>query len=311
VKKRYLLIGLGLLVVGYLLTGWKPIRPGERAVVRRFGRVVATPRPGLWMGLPWGWDRVDRISIQLRRVAVGFQSDEEDDSTVPRGQLLTGDHNLVNVQVMIDYAVDESRLEDFVEQEDRVEGAVARTAEAVLAEWVAGRTVDDVLMRGPAELPLWLVRLTQQRIQNYHLGVLIQSANVSHLLPPRQVKADFDEVTRAQTSIQTRTNEALQKKVEILREAQKVSFEIERQTESYVTERLRLARADADRFERRLEKFHQLRKENPDYLAAIWWEEMGKLFSRMKENGSLDLLDNHLGTDGLDITVFPPVPKKK
>jgi hypothetical protein len=72
-----------------------------------------------------------------------------------------------------------------------------------------------------------------------------------------------------------------------------------------------LARADADRFERRLEKFHQLRKENPDYLAAIWWDEMGSLFSRMKENAALDLLDNHLGADGLDITVFPPVPKRK
>jgi membrane protease subunit HflK len=166
-------------------------------------------------------------------------------------------------------------------------------------------------MRGQAELPLRVVRLAGQRIQSYHLGVQIQSANVSHLLPPKQVKADFDEVTRAQTSIQTRTNEALQRKVEILREAQKVSFEMEKQTDSYVAQRLRLARADADRFERRLEKFHQLRKENPDYLAAIWWDEMGNLFSRMKENGALDLLDNHLGADGLDITVFPPVPKRK
>jgi modulator of FtsH protease HflK len=310
-KKRYLLLGLGLLAVGYLLTGWKSIPPGERAVVRRFGRVVATPAPGLWMGLPWGLDRVDRISIQLRRVTVGFQFDEEDDLTVPRGQLLTGDHNLVNVQVMVDYAVDESRLEDFLEQENRVEGVVARTAEAVLAEWVAGRSVDDVLMRGQAELPLWLVRLTQERIQNYHLGVRIQSANVSHLLPPQQVKADFDEVTRAQTSIQTQSNEALQKRVEILRQAEKISFEIDRATDSYVAERVRLAQADADRFEQRLEKFHQLRKDNPDYLAAIWWEEMSKLFSRLKENGAIDLLDNHLSPDGLDITVFPPMPKKK
>jgi membrane protease subunit HflK len=310
-KRRYLLMSLGLLAAVYLLTGWKPVRPGERAVVRRFGRVVATPGPGLWIGLPWGLDRVDRVSIQLRRVAVSFQSEDEDDFAVPQGQFLTGDHNLVNVQVMIDYAVDESQLVDFVEQEERVEGVVARTAETVLAEWIAGRTVDEVLMRGQAELPLWLVRLAGQRIQSYHLGVQIQSANVSHLLPPKQVKADFDEVTRAQTSIQTRTNEALQRKVEILRDAQKVSFEMEKQTDSYVAQRLRLARADADRFERRLEKFHQLRKENPDYLAAIWWDEMGSLFSRMKENAALDLLDNHLGADGLDITVFPPVPKKK
>jgi membrane protease subunit HflK len=309
--RRHLLLVIGLLAAAYLSTGWKPVRPGERAVVRRFGRVVATPGPGLWIGWPWGVDRVDRVSIQLRRVPVGFQSEDEDDFTVPRGQFLTGDHNLVNARVMIDYAVDESQLVEFVEQEPRVEGVVARTAEAALAEWFAARTVDEVLMRGQAELPLDLPGRAQQRLHDYHLGIKIQSAHVSLLFPPKQVKADFDEVTRAQTSIQTRTNEALQKKVEILREAQKVSFEIEKQTDSYVTERLRLARADADRFEKRLEKYHQLRQENPDYLAAIWWEEMGKLFANMKENGALDLLDNHLGADGLDITVFPPVPKKK
>ena len=45
--------------------------------------------------------------------------------------------------------------------------------------------------------------------------------------------------------------------------------------------------------------------------AAIWWDEMGKLLRRMKENGRVDLLDNHLGPDGLDITIMGPQAKKK
>jgi len=311
-NKRIILAVIALLVAVSLLTGLRPIKPGQRAVVRRFGCVVATPEPGLWIGLPWGLERIDLISVQVCRVAVGYDKDaEEPEGMIPRGQFLTGDHNLVNVQAKIDYAVDESNLVDFVEQQDRVEGVVSRAAEAVLAEWIASRKVDEILIRGQADLSMHLVRHTQERIEDYHLGIRIHHANVSHLLPPPQLKADFDDVTRAQTAIHTVENEAWQRRIEILRDADQKSFQIQKQSEAYKTERLRLAQADADRFSKRLQIYHELRRDNPNYLAAIWWDEMGKLFARMKETGRIDLLDNHLGADGLDITTFPPMPKKK
>ena len=50
--KRFRYLAL-LLLGAYLLTGVYQIRPEERAVVRRLGRVVAKPGPGLWVGLPW------------------------------------------------------------------------------------------------------------------------------------------------------------------------------------------------------------------------------------------------------------------
>ena len=44
--------------------------------------------------------------------------------------------------------------------------------------------------------------------------------------------------------------------------------------------------------------------------AAIWWEEMGQLFAKLRAGGRVDLLDNHLGPDGLDITIVAPGKKK-
>ena len=52
-----------------------------------------------------------------------------------------------------------------------------------------------------------------------------------------------------------------------------------------------------------------MKRDNPNALAAIWWEEMGKLFVKMREGGRVDLLDHHLGPNGLDITIV--TPKKK
>ena len=84
-----------LIVLAYLATGIAQVRPEERAVVTRFGRVVARPGAGLWVGLPWGFDRVDRIAIRNIQLDVGYSPDAVDDtSATPVGQLLTGDQNL-------------------------------------------------------------------------------------------------------------------------------------------------------------------------------------------------------------------------
>ncbi len=53
------------------------------------------------------------------------------------------------------------------------------------------------------------------------------------------------------------------------------------------------------------------RGDKTDVLARMWWDEMGKLFTKMKENGQVDLLDKHLGPDGLDISHMPALPRKR
>jgi modulator of FtsH protease HflK len=310
--RRWPFLVAGLVLVAYLATGVAQVQPGERVVVRRFGRVVAKPGPGLWVGLPWGIDRVDRVPIDLvKSVTVGFQPGSDEGPFTPSGQLVTGDHNLVNVQVVLDYAVREDEVEAFVLHAERVDGVVARAAESVLADWVAGRGVDDVLLNGKGHLPPALVRRVQERIEPYGLGIQLQAASVAYLLPPDDVRHAFDEVTRAQAAIRTREQEARQVAERRKWEAETERVRLEQTTAAYAYERIELARAEAETFVKRLEQYHRLRQSNPDVLSAIWWDEMGRLLARMKENGRIDLLDNHLGADGLDITHFAPRPGKR
>src|SRR3954452_21109403 len=101
-KARYLLL---LLVIAYHATGIYQVGADERAVVRRFGKVVARPGPGLGVGLPWGIDRVDRVPVRtVRQLRVGYAPEAAGEGGTPPGQLLTGDQNLVNVQLVVDYA---------------------------------------------------------------------------------------------------------------------------------------------------------------------------------------------------------------
>jgi membrane protease subunit HflK len=303
---------LAILLAIYLLTGIAQVRPGERAVVRRFGRVAAQPAPGLWIGLPWGMDRVDRVPVNfVRRVQVGFRPDADENTIMPAGQMLTGDQNLVNIEVAIDYSVgDGDEVVRYVLQRDRVEPAVSRVTEAALAEWVAGHTVDEVLLTGKVALRDFLVRRVQQRLAAFEMGVKIQSASVTWLAAPDDVKPEFELVAIAQSRIRTLENDAKQEAERMNRRASSEANDLRQQSDAYAEGRMRLAESDARAFLTRLEQYQRLRRDNPAILTAIWWAEMGKTLAKLKANGQVDVLDDRLGADGLDIMQFAR-PKKK
>ncbi len=298
-------------LAAYLLTGLAQIRPEERAVVRRFGRVVGHPGPGLWIGFPYGIDRIDRVrTATVRRVPVGYRPDlpEQD----PAGQFLTGDQNLVNVQVAIDYAVgdDPTDLDDYVAQKDRVDGVVAQEAEAALGEWVSGRPVDDVLLTGNVALPAWLVRRVQSRIEGQHLGIRVQQASVAYLAPPDEVRPAFEEVNTAQAAARTQEQRAHQEASRLRRDAEATAYQTEQQSLGYAATKKALAKAEADSFLKRLEQYRKSKTRNPDVLAEIWWDEMNRVWQNFRGRGRVELLDAYLGPDGLDVTTIVPPSKR-
>jgi membrane protease subunit HflK len=305
-RSRYLLL---LAVAAYLLTGVAQVRPEERAVVRRFGAVVARPGPGLWVGFPWGIDRVDRVSVRTaRQVKAGFNPDAASDTPgTPVGQFLTGDQNLVNLGLVIDYAVSETDrdLDDYVAQQDRVDTALAREAEAAVAEWAAGRGVDEALLAGSAEVPAWVTPRLQARADRLRLGVRVQRVSVAALAPPDEVRAAFEQVTQAQTGIRTKEFQARQEAEQRRRQAEGLKYKFEQEAAVYRDGQLRQARADADDFRAQLSAFRTLKATDPDALAVIWWSEMQKTLAGVRNRGGrVEPLDAHLGKDGLDLTQF-------
>jgi membrane protease subunit HflK len=303
-----------VLVLAYLATGVVQVGPEERAVVRRFGRVVARPGPGLWVGLPWGIDRVERVPVRTaRQLEVGFALDAvEDAGATPPGQFLSGDENLVNVRLVVEYAIDDrdGELEHYLAHRDRTDAVLTRVAETLAGEWVAARTVDEALLTGRAALPAWLTPRLTDRLAGRRLGVLVQRVSVDSLTAPNEVRAAFEAVNQAQTAISVRENEARLEGNRRARDAEAVRFKLLQQAAAYRTEKVALAAAEAGAFTTRLDQYRRLKVANPDLLAAIWWDEMGRVLVGMKGRGRVDLLDQYLGAGGLDVTQFLP-PKKK
>jgi membrane protease subunit HflK len=297
-------------------TSLTQVQSHERAVIRRFGRVLEQkPTQGLHIGLPWGIDRVDLVPVgRVRTVTIGFTGqDDDNDEVVPVGQLLTGDHNLVNVEVKIHFKVsaNEKEMERFVLQQDNIDLFVARAAESLVAEWIAGRKIDEVLRRGKSELPRFLSELMQKRLKDYELAVEFEYASVTKLDPPEQVKEDFDKVAQAATNMDTQVNQAVEIANSKLRGAQAETLAIGRQAATYKDIEPKRADTDAKNFANRLKQYQELSRDDPGYLNTVWNEEMTRLYLRMKAAGRIQLLDHYMTSEGLSITEFPLQPRKK
>jgi membrane protease subunit HflK len=294
-RARYLLL---LALVAYLLTGVYQVGPDERAVVRRFGEVVARPGPGLGFGLPWGIDRVDRVPVRtVRQVRVGYDPDTASDTSTPAGQMLTGDQNLVNVQLVIDYAIGETDadLDNYVIHREVVEATLARTAEAAVAEWAGGRTIDQVLLTGSASLPAWVMDRLAERLSKLRLGIRVQRASVAILAPPDEVRAAFEAVTQAQTAIGTRVTQAKQERDQRLSQAAAIKYKLEQEAAQIRDEQLAQGHADATAFRAELDAFRTVAKTNPEARAFLWWHEMQETLDMLAARGGrVESIDHYL-----------------
>ncbi len=291
------------------------VRPEERAVVRRFGQVVAHPGPGLFVSLPWGIDRVDRVPVRTtRQFNLGYNNDANSDTSgTPPGQFVTGDHNLVNAQLVLSYAIGETdeELDDYVLHRDQVEAVLGRVAEAATAEWAAGQPVDQVLLTGSAALPAWLMERLIERLPRFRLGVRVQRVSVSYLAPPEEVRAAFEQVTQAQTGIRTKEFQARQEANQRERLAEAFKYKLEQEAAEYRESQLRQAGADATEFLAQLTVYREVSKNNPDALTFLWWDEMRKAVLALKNRGGrVEPLDSYLNGGGLDLTQMMS-PKKK
>ncbi len=311
--RRWFWLLLILLGLAYLATGFARVEYDERAVVRRFGRVVARPGPGLWFGMPWGFDQIDKVKVSTaRQVIVGYNPEESNDAPgATPGQFLTGDQNLVNLKLVVEYAVDDrdGELEQFLAQQANSTQLLSRECEALAAEWIGARSVDRVL-GGRAALVQFLTERLRTKLEPLRLGILVQRINVDFLAAPEEVREAFESVNQAQNAVQTRKNQAEQEKQRLLNDAETFRNRALNEASAYRSEKLAAANSEAEAFLIRLAQFIKLKASDPEFLTRIWREEVGKILANVKERGRIELLDDALGPNGLELNQFVPTKRK-
>jgi modulator of FtsH protease HflK len=239
-------------MAGYLATGLAVIQQDEVGVVRRFGAVVAEPwPPGLHWGLPWGLGRVDRVARdRAREVIAGARGPQAAPlSRAPdpaADDFLTGDLNLVTAQAQIQFRV--VRPVDYLFASRSADSAVEALGESALASALAGRTIDDVLTSGRAEVAERIRRDVQSGADLRGLGISVRAVRLTQVAPPGPVATAFADASRARGD----RRQAVTRAEEYRDRARSDAWGLARETLDGASARHELlvqtARGEADRF---------------------------------------------------------------
>ncbi len=268
-------------VVLWLLSGTYVVRPQEHGVVRVFGRcVLGDVPPGVHWRPPWPVGRHDRVSVQrVRSVSVGFTSADRTlgKEAQPGREFFTGDENLINIELMAQYSVRNSRAYLFATREPG--RLVAAALEWALSHAASTRKIDPLMTYDRLNIQNEVRRDAQALLDRYGVGVRLSSVNIQRTPPPAQVKAAFDDVTDAREDRERIIEEAHGYAADLMPRARGEAQRIVSEAEGYREKRVKEARGDAARF-RQLEREYARAREIT--AKRIYTEALEKVVPKME-----------------------------
>lgn len=255
----------------WLASGLYVVGPGERGVVRLFGEVVDQTEPGLAYRFPWPIQTHDIVDVsRVRRVEMGFRSTTRGTDAVPAEALmLTGDENIVDVQLFVQYLVHDPVK--FLFRARDPEGILRAGTEVALRGVVGQNSIDYTMTEGRVEIQDRAKTYLQKLLDTYDTGVLITEARLLAVDPPREVREAFHDVVRAREDRERLIREAEGYREDVVPKARGEATQIRQQAEAYKAQRTIRAEGDAAKFLSVLEEYNKAKLVTRDrlYLESI------------------------------------------
>jgi membrane protease subunit HflK len=232
----------------YILSGFYVVGPGEKGVALLFGKEYSINEPGLRYRLPKPFMNQIVVDVsKVRRTEIGFRSDGTRTRSVPAEALmLTGDENIVDVQLFVQYMVQDPIK--FLFGAEAPENTLRASAEVALRGIVAENTIDYTMTKGRMEIQKKVEVYLQKLLDNYDTGLQVTQARLLAVDPPSQVQEAFHDVVRAWEDRERLIKEAEGYSEDIIPKARGNAQQEIRQAEAYKVERVIRAQGDAQRF---------------------------------------------------------------
>jgi membrane protease subunit HflK len=270
-RRRIAAVVLGALALLWLASGLYVVGPGERGVVLLFGRVVGHTDSGLRYRLPTPLQQHRIVDIsRVRRAEIGFRAERGGSRGIPTESLmLTGDENIVDVQLFVQYLVRDPVRFLFGARDP--ERALHSATEVALRAAVGQNTIDYTMTEGRVEVQDRVKKQLQELLDLYGTGLLVTEARLLVVDPPKEVKEAFHDVVRAWEDRERLIKEAEGYAEGVLPKARGEAVQALQSAEAYREQRLIRSRGDADRFLRVLAEYRKAQAVTRDrlYLEMI------------------------------------------
>lgn len=240
--KTGILIFLAIAIGVWALSGFYTIKPAERGVVLRFGQYVGFAE----RGLHWKATFIDSVRpVNVERIR----------SIPASGSMLTADENVVQVELEVQYEVENPYL--YLYSAVEANASLREAIDSALRYVIGHNRMNDILTTGREEIRKATKEEIERIIEPYKLGVKVVDVNLLPARPPEEVKDAFDDAIAAQEDEQRSILEAKAYAREVEPRARGRVERIARQASAYKESVILDAKGKVARFEKLLPEYRQ------------------------------------------------------
>jgi modulator of FtsH protease HflK len=174
---------IGLLLIGWALTGLYRVDEAERGIVQRFGAYADTAMPGLHWHIPYPIESVDIVNTS------------EVSSYSFSTEMLTADEAYLFIQMVVQY-----RRSDPVKYSFEVvdpELTLQDVTQSALREVVGTNTMADLVAEQRSEIAPKTRQILQATLDAYGAGITITSLSLETLDYPQAVQEAVDDTQKS------------------------------------------------------------------------------------------------------------------
>ncbi len=290
-------------VISCVFSTWFIVDKEQNAVIKRFGAHVRTESPGIHGKLPWPIESAHKVTVtKVERMEIGFKTTDPGPPAVyqaipEEGEMLTGDINIVDLELVAQYRVSDPAAWLFTVREPiKYLRYLAQSGGRI----VVGRsTFDHVATTGRRETQAEGESELRDLSDDIPFGPSIVAFQLQDVEPPDTVRAAYKDVKSAEEDKDRLIREAEGYQNGQIPEARGQAQQLIQASEGYRGERIAYARGDSAQFMAVLTEYRKAPEINE---ARMRMETAEKIFPGreqvvVRDEGVLKLL-NLTGTEG-------------
>lgn len=256
-NKKMLQIVAGVLLAGYLSTGFYTVQPDEQGVVMRLGEYNRTSSSGLNYKLPAPIERVRKVSVtNIIKEEVGFRAKGQQlsrqqllQSSIPtESQMLTTDENIVDINFEVQWRKADAKKYLFNVRDVRGENTIKNVAESAMREVIGVSSITKILAEERSEIEHKVKDTMQSILDNYDMGVNIERVQLLRADPPQNVIDAYRDVQNAKQDKERLINQAYSYRNDIVPKARGEAEQVLQAAEGYKQTVIAEARGESKRF---------------------------------------------------------------
>ena len=266
------------------LTTFFVVNEGEEALVLTFGKVTDTKGPGLYMKIPFIQTVEKESRTQIRAMEYGFRTEKTGNTSAAaqytevtdEAKMLTGDGNIVEVQVIYSVAVD--NVYDYLYKVDDPWGTLHEAFATVVRRNTQNKTIDDALLNKQL-IESEIAPDFKELVKQYEIGIEIREVRIQNIAVPKEVDAAYQDVNNAKNEKTKKLEEAEKYKNDIVPTARANAYKMIQAAEGYKAEKIAQAQGDVANFMEILNKYSA----NKDITKMrLYIETFEKIMAKVK-----------------------------